>query len=305
MSERSDSNEERAQGYPLYDDLRYPGHGMPPRHADRQPPIESWARLAKDQGLGKKTNFLYDASFDGWQYAADSIFELRGGDLDANPLTVTLLPPAAIPRELADLGIDLQNQSGEFGSAELGAGNYPGLATPIAWPPFSALLKWGTGGCRAQAIIDYVVGTTINITASAVDLRAAVAPDAIAAPGTSGLYTLAAFISPGWTRPGNAQRTVYVGTLADADDESAIFVVPPFAKRATVVGCDAAGGSPVVTVATLRFWQSPDGTKNVGNFFVNGNQPIPFTVPNAGMYFSVVSGQDTSMLYSVIFDLSI
>jgi hypothetical protein len=64
-------------------------------------------------------------------------------------------------------------------------------------------------------------------------------------------------------------------------------------------------GVPAVTVAYVRFWQSPDGTLNVGNYIVNGNQPESFNLPNAGAYFSVVSGMAATTLFAVCFDLAI
>ncbi len=274
---------------PLYDELRYPGSGLPEREISRNRPLSPWGRGMVDQTYGKKTNIRYDATKALWQFAEDSICEPRLLDIDATQMQVTLISPAAIPRDGDDIGPDVQNATGEFNNANVTPAGYPGSNIPIAWPPFTAYLKWGTGGARAEAFIDWVNGTTINITASALDLRAAVAPDAAnaASPGTSGLYTLAAFVSPGWPRPGNAQRTIYVGAL-DESDESDIFQVPLFAKRVTVIGATV-GGAAVVTAAFLRFWQSPDGTNPVGDYFVNGNQPLPFNVPNGGMYFSIVN----------------
>ena len=150
-----------------------------------------------------------------WQFAEDSNFEPQGYDQASTRRgsQITLCQPLAIPRVDVDLGADPSNQSGGFDNAGMMGRVYPGTAAPIAWPPFTARLKWGTGGTYAEAYIDWVNGTTINVSASALDLRAAVSPDAIYVPGTSGLYQLRAFLSPGWPRPGNAQRTVYVGPV--------------------------------------------------------------------------------------------
>jgi hypothetical protein len=90
-------------------------------------------------------------------------------------------------------------------------------------------------------------------------------------------------------------------------NESDVFEVPKFARRAYVVGCDNTT-PPALAAGYLRFWQSPTGnagTSNVGNFFVNGNQPVAFDVPNGAMYFSVYNGSGTDMKMNVIFELGI
>lgn len=292
-------------GSPLYDVPEFPGVGLPPRAEALETPLQAWARLCKGQTIGHKANLFYDASIDdAIQLAGNDCLEIGGEDIDATQLQITLCPPAAIPREAADLDLNFQHQTGELDNANVGAANYPGDVTPIAWPPITARIEYGTGGTRAVVYADFVNGTSVNITASWVRVTAVVMPDAIHAPGTTGLYTLAAFASPGWPRNGNAQRTIYVGTIPEANDESAIFPVPPFAKKGTVIGCDT-GSPPAVTVAYIQFWQSPDGTKNVGNYLVNGNQPIEFNVPNGGAYFSIVSAMSSPTLFAALFDLAV
>ena len=56
---------------------------------------------------------------------------------------------------------------------------------------------------------------------------------------------------------------------------------PAFAKDATIIGNNA--GS--VTAAYVNFYQDPGGLHCVGSYFVSGNQPGSFRVPNGGMYF--------------------
>ncbi len=299
----------RRPAQPLLDGMRFPGHGMPERETDSVESLSPWARLSRGQSLGSKVNINYSAAADGPQASQNAIFELRGEhrDLDACQLSVTLLSPSVIPNEVANIGIDIAGATGELDAANVGAENFPGTVAPIAWPPIVACIRWGVGGARATALVDFVNGTVVNVPASALDVWAIVPPDAVNAPGTSGIYTLSAFVSPGVPRPGNAQRTVFVGELELAE-ESDIFVVPAFAKRVTVIGCDPVttpGVAPAVTVAYLRFWQSPDGTNNVGNFLVSGNVPASFNVPNGGMYFSVVSGMSTDAPFAAIFDLTI
>ena len=301
----SRSEEDRSlAATPLYDDIKYPGNGYPIREMDRLEPLSPWGRMMRGQALGKKTILNYDATSIVDQPAPVNLFDLRGLDIDACQLQVTLNSPLAIPRAEADLGIDIQNQTGEFTSQTVGSADYPGELDPIAWPPIVAILRWGVQGARAEAVVDFVNGTVINVPCSSIDVFAAIPPDAIHAPGTSGAYVVSAFVGPGRPRDGNAQRTIYLGQIANGD-ESDVFVVPAFAKRATLIGCDSSGGVPAVTVGYLRFWQRPDGARNVGNYIVSGNQPGPFNVPNAGAYFTVVSQMSVTALYAVCFELAI
>jgi hypothetical protein len=294
---------------PLFDDLEYPGHGMRDRAQNRMVPLSSWFRFATDQGLGKKTNLLYDAETEVAQTAREMNFEIQGSDLDAVPMQITLGTPYAIPRRVSDFaGENIENQTGEFSAHEIGAANYPGTGGPIIWPPFTAIVTWGVGGARTRALVDFIGGTKINLgPATFVSAQAVVTADAIHVPATTGLYTLSAFVGPGNPFGSNAQRTIYVGTLNN-NAESNIFSVPPFARRATIIGCDpvVGAGPPALTAGYIRFWQSPDGTKNVGNFFLNGNQPTSFPVPNGGQYFSIIStiGIDT-VPFSAAFELAL
>lgn len=288
---------------PLFDGLKYPGHGYPERENARLEPLQAFFRLAKDQGLGKKSVIIYRASDELAQPSPVDMLEIRGDDLDATPLQVTLGQPLAVPRRLADLQIDTQNITGEFSAAQIGDADYPGTIHPIAWPPFVATIEWGVGGARSRAFVDFVNGATVNLgPASFVRVHAAVPPDAIHEPGTTGAYVLSAFIGPGRPRDGIAQRTIYCGQiLAGAGGD--VLVVPPFAKRATVIGCDVA--PPNVTVAYVTFYRSPDATNPIGSFIVNGNQPLPFNVPNGGQYAVVTSGMVTPQRFALCFELGI
>jgi hypothetical protein len=237
-----------------------------------------------------------------------------GSDLDACQMTITLAQPRVIKAAFVDRGIVGQNQqntTGSYANVDVTSANFPGTSGPIAWVPMIAKVEWGLGGTRHEAYVDFNQGTVINISASWVRVSGAVAPDAAAsAPGTSGLYELAAFVGPGWTQRGAAQRTVFLGTI-DTGAESAVFAVPPFARRATVISMDpeAVGtASPVLTSAYLRFWQGPTGVavaNNVGNFFQAGNAIPGFDVPNGGAYFSVQNQSGANLKHAVLFELAI
>jgi len=300
---------------PLFDPVLSPGHGgLRPRAIDDDVDNAKspWARLSAGQSVGAQTNIQYDASETELQSAMTNLFELRGSDADAMQLQVTLASPAAIPRSAAQVAatLDRANATGALVNAEMGGGFYPGLAHSIIWPPISALVRWGVGGARFEAIVDYVNGTVINVPASTLDVLPIITPDAANQPGTSGLYNLKGLVHPGLPRASAARRTIQIGVLT-LDEESSVFATPAFASRVTVFGCDQSPNVvPGVTVAYLRFWQDPQGTVNIGNFLVNGNQPVSFEVPNGGAYFTIVSqtspataGQDVT--FGACFNLAI
>jgi len=294
------------KGDPLYDFLRYPGSGEPLRREEMTDRDDAWTELIKGQPLGKRIVMNYDAASADVQPFPIEFFQLGGFNRNAVQMQIALSSPFAIPRTQASLaGIELQNLSGEYGNIGT-TEDYPGTVEPIIWPPVSALVEWGTNA-RAHAIVDAKNGTILNISASWIRVIGCFTADAANAPGTTGPYVLSAFASPGWPSRSSAQRTIYLGKI-DSGDESDVFAVPPFARSATVIGCDPTGAT--VTTATLLFWQSPNGTHCVGTYFVSGNQPGPFAVPNGGQYFSVIaaSGElsgSNALLYSVVFDLSI
>lgn len=291
---------DRSHVRPLSGDLRYPGHGMPPRAQDELEALSAWSRLCEGGALGKKGNVVYDAA--GPSQETITMIDVQGSDRDACPLIVTLAGPYAVPRAAADYPLDLQNMTGELDNANVGTGNYPGTAGPIVWPPFVAIVEWGVGGTRAVAYVDWREGATIGVPASFLRVTPIIPPDALAnAPGTSGVYTLSAFASPGFPRSRNAQRTVFLGVI-NANAESNVFAVPPFAERATLIGLDP---TAEVTSGSIQFWRSPDGTSPAGAFFQSGNQPIGFPVPNGAAYFTITSGVAGNIAFAVCFDLSI
>jgi len=294
---------------PLYDLLQYPGGpgGIPPRQADLASTIPGWSRLSRGAPLGQKSNLFYDADVDAEQVSPVQILELPGPDgkdADATQIQLVLAPPLAIPQDARDLqGVNVQTATGEFDNAAMGQyGDYPGLtpAAPITWPPLIYVVEWGIGGTKVKAEVDAVNGCAVNLTASYVRVYGAVPPDAINAPGTTGMYTLAAFVGPGYPQQNSAQRTVLLGEIANTDD-SDIYATPAFAREVTVIG--AAVG--MVTAGYITFYQDPLGALPVASYFINGNQPVPFRVPNAGAYFAVTNGIGADAAFSACFQLSI
>ena len=289
-------------GY-LDGDLRYPGHGYPERPDPRAPqaPDTAWGRLAAGQPLGKRAVAQYLNTESKSQPSPVSILQVQGRDADALNLTVTLSPPLVIPQALAQLPTDLQAASGEIGNAELlAAGNFPGTGFPFVWAPVHYELTWGIGGASEQVDVDAINGCTVNLCASFLRVRAVIESEL---GGTSAAYVLSAFVGPGWTRPGSAQRTIFDDVPAGL--ETTTHEVPRFAKRVTLFSCDS-GASPELTDLTLRFWRRADKSlNNLGNVLVTGNQPPTFHVPNGAAYFSILSGMAADHLVGAIFDLSI
>jgi hypothetical protein len=286
---------------PLSGDLRFPGNGLPPRPDADLANLTPWSRMIRGQPLGQKGNLYYDASEDVPQLQPVTLLDVQGDDCDACPIAVTLHGRYAIPN--ATIDINVQGMTGELDNANIGTGNYPGTLLPINWPPIVAIVEWGCGGTRAVAYVDWKQGATINVPASFLRVHAMVPPDAINAPGTTGVYTVGAFAAYGQPRNHNATRTIFLGSVDGGGAvSSGVFAVPPFANRATVLAFDPAGA---VTVATLQFWRSPDGTVNAGNYLETGNVPGGFRVPNGAAYFSVISGMAAAAPFAVCFELSI
>lgn len=292
---------------PLYGGLRYPGNGYQQRPGEDRPALSAWGRLARGGALGKKANLIFNLNRIGRQPSPVSILQIEGDSADALQLVVTLGQPLVVPEPFSSaLEFDLQNLTTTKDNQQIQSSvSFPGLITPIQWPPMVALLEWGVGGCGFDAEVDFVNGATVCVAASYLRIRGAFDERfGSGISGTSAAYSLFAQVGPGLART-HAQRTIYAGRIASLA-EGSVLSVPKFARRAYVVGCDeTAAPNTAVTVATLRFWQSPDKTNNVGNFFFSGNQPFSCPIPNAAAYASVENGMAAETLFSVVFDLSI
>lgn len=297
---------------PMIDDLKFPGHGYPEREAElrRGADATTWARLTQNQPTGGRAVILYDADAEEPQIAATPFLDLGGADQDATQMQIVIDQPRVIWHRASTLaGLDITNLSGEYSNVTVDTtDHFPGDSTPIVWPPISVLIEFGTL-TKTQIIVDIINGARINIAASWVRAYAVVTDDAANRPGTSAAYALRAFATPGWPSSSLAQRTVWVGTLTDGAPSS-VFAVPAAAKRVALVGCDTSATPPIITSGYIRFWQRPDGPTamagNVGNYFVSGNQPGPFVVPNGAAYFDVVSqmGDALTTPFAAVFDLA-
>lgn len=302
---------------PLEGELTYPQHGLRPRVGEGRPGpgVQGWERLVLGQPLGKRSNMLFETGDIGQIQRAIPFFQMRGDDRDAMPLTLTLIPPEVVFLQPAD-AIDsaqgnIQNIGGSQDNTEVSDDDFPGTAIPITWPPMLARVKWGTGGINTFADVDLCNGVALNLHASFVEVWPYLdLTEANGISGTSAVYSLGGFLSPGYTRPGNAQRTVYAGTIT-ANEEGVTFPVPRFAKRAYLVGNDKTALTPQLSVGTLRFWQNVLGAgdanaQNLANYYFAGVTSFQSVeIPNGAMYFSVLSGMSVNARFAVIFDLMI
>lgn len=295
---------------PLTGELLYRGHGHPQDRREDTAWMTAWGRLRKNQPLGKTVNFAYDNHGVAIQKAQETILRINGDDADAQQVTLTLNSPRACALPFSHL---LAQSPGSIPGSQdniqfLERGNFPGTAAPIIWPPFYALVRWGTGGTQSEALVDFVNGTTINLVVSYLNVDAYAFLGRADPIGTGALYALSAFVGPGFARPGVAQYTSQVGVIA-SHAESDVFPVPRDAKRATVVGCDSTIAPSVpVTAATLRFWRSPSGQaggQSAGNFVVSGSVPGSFDVPNGAAYASVINGMAGEARFAIVYELAI
>jgi len=288
----------------------YPGAGLPPRPGEDRPGLSPFGRLAMGQTLGKPSILIYDHHADVVQQAPVDIITINGDDLDAQQLILTLHPPRVIPLsfDVVRARLDQQNITGEQTNSEISPCDFPGTDQPIRWPPLEALIEFGTGGVNTQVVVDYLNGVTLSVPASYLRVRALVTQSGCSGDvfGTSAAYYLAAHAGPGFAES-HAQRTIFVGAVND-DHESEVFDVPKFAKVAVLVGRrrhhDHHNHPPAHTRGWIRFWQSPNGTNGVGDFFVSDRQ-AHVDVPNAAQYFSVFNKSGHEMKMSVLFELAL
>jgi hypothetical protein len=292
---------------PLSDAPIYPGFGYPPRPGEDRPGLSAFGRLAKGGNYGKSSVLLYNKDTNEPQAAAVDMINLNGDNMDACQVVVTLHPPRVIPLDFDEARDrpDTQNLTGEQTNAQVSIDDFPGTNKPVVWPALEAVVEFGTGGAGTQVIVDYLNGVTFQVTTSFLRVRAIVTqfeePDEIS--GTSAAYYLAAHAGPGFAE-NHISRTVYVGIL-DNKKESNILNLPAFAKRAQLVGVRRHDHSPTITAGWIRFFQSPDGTHGVGDFYFSSRTRNQIEIPNGAQYFSVINKSGHHLKMSVVFGLGL
>jgi hypothetical protein len=257
--------------------------------------------------LGISSILIYNNHADGVQSAGVDIINVNGDNLDAQQLILTLHPPRVIPLSFDDVRahLDQQNLKGEQTAAEISPCAFPGTDEPIRWPPLEAVVEFGTGGVNTEIVVDYMNGVTLSVPASFLRVHALVTQSRRCGDvyGTSAAYYLAGHVGPGFAAS-HAQRTIFVGAVHD-DHESDALNVPMFGRVAILVGHRSHHGHhPAHTIGWIRFWQSPNGTNGVGDFFISDHQ-VRVDVPNGAQYFSVFNKSGHEMKMSVLFELAL
>lgn len=291
---------------PLFSGPFYPGNGYPPRPGEDRPALSPFGRLAKGGNLGKSSILIYDRHASYPTASPVDMISIRGDDLDACQMVVTLHPPRVIPLEFDILQMDTQNLSGEQTNSEVSISDFVGDIGPIEWPPLQALIEFGAGGTGTKVIVDYLNGVTVSMTASYLRVHALVTQtkDAFDIAGTSAAYYCAAHVGPGFAE-NHITNTVYVGKL-DNKDESGITDIPKFGKRVQLFGARTHDiHHPTITRGWIRFFQSPDGSHPVGDVWVSDKTSRIIDVPNAAQYFSVINRSGHHMKMSVVFNLGL
>jgi hypothetical protein len=296
----------------------YPGRGYPARPGEDRPGLSPFGRLAMGQTLGKPSILIYDHEACGTQQAEVDMLTIEGDDLDACQLVITLHPPRviALSREEVRARLDKQNISGEQTNSEITTGTFPGEPhhRRIRWPPLEAKILFGTGSASTEVTVDFVNGVTFPVVASYVRAYALVSQSRRDGDiyGTSAAYYLAAHAGPGFSTH-RAQRTVFVGKVHD-NRESEVFDTPKLGTVAFISGRRTHHEdeddhhhhhhAPVIAAGWIRFFQSPDGSGPVGDFFVS-SYVSRVVVPNAGLYFSVFNQSGHEMNLAVVFELGL
>lgn len=278
----------------------YPNDGLPPRPGEARPGLSPFGRLAMGGVLGVRSILIYDSEVPTVQEAENDMINVRGDDLDAGQLVVTLHPPRVIPLRFEAVihgRLDRQNLTGEQSNSQVSLDHF-------RWPPLEAEVEFGVGGTSTTVVVDYVNGVTLTLPASFLRVRAIVSQSKKngGISGTSAAYHLAAHVAPGFAES-HAQRTVFVGHV-DNNEDSDVFDLPKLAKIAVLMGTRVDHHKrPALTVGWIRFWQDPDGHHGVGDFFASPVDRIE--VPNGAMYFSVFNESGRKMKMSVVFELGL
>jgi len=269
--------------------------------------LSAFGRLSKSNTFGISAVLIYDKHGNPAQNAVTDLIALNGDNADASQLLVTLHPPRVIPSSTEGQRLDIQNITGEMGNAEAVLSEFldeDGDSHPIQWPPFDAVIEYGTGGTSTKFACDFANGMTVAVSGSFLRVHAVVGQGVSGdISGTSAAYRVSAHVGPGFG-VNHITRTIYVGVL-NHKEESEVFDVPKFGKRVSLVGTRSNGDDPSVTEGWIRFYQSPNGHHRVADFFFDKTTPPTVEFPSGAAYFSVLNKSGHHMKMSVIFGLAL
>lgn len=215
------------------------------RDAGRKPAnasAEAWALLTQGKTIGKKV-MLYQEVLGYGPAGSDAsipvnILELVAPDRNALDLCITLrnpqnvgldggnLPPEQAQGNIQQLTGETDSDTADFGINVSGPSGIGCPHNPVAF------IEWGIGGVQANAEVDFVNGTTINVRASFLRVSAFLE---IFDTNFSWLTALSAFVGPQIGANNVAQRTFTLPqTLTPLAADTMSGPVPRFAREFTV-----------------------------------------------------------------------
>lgn len=315
-------------------DFEYAADQGASRRRNNPSEITGWRALSMGKTIGKRVNIAIP---DGETERTQSLnlFEIGGANNDAIQMCVTLINPKFIPASKLPGGVIppdntfINNATGERSNADFLLDDFndgfPG------WIPAVAIVEWGIGGVQSSAEVDWVNGTTINLTASWIRVSAFIdfTPPFVVA--SVGIVSLQAFVGPGGIFRGNAaQRTVVVGPVRETDsaldrpgfpfagfgpNEATypvpLFPIPNMAKQVTVMAIIpnlALTRSVTDFSVQITFWFGITGAVISASRFTNDlRTPVP--IPNGAAFFTI-QNDDAGIDHIIfscnaIFDLNI
>ncbi len=322
------------------------GGGTP---TDQKVPKTAYELLAGGRSLGKKVSLLVNTSNSTLIVNPPNvnILEVRGPDAAAMNLQFTITPPRIVQIDGINLTVaraqglvDAQQVSGtvSFNDQEVNFSD-PAFPNGVAATPVIATIDWGIGGVSTErAEVDIMNGVNVNLTASF--LRIGISVDPLLAKmgvpaGTTAIYELGGFVGPGYTKPNNAQRTIYMGGInpaAGSDTGTSGFVpIPRYATECTVaIGSgDSSGAGFGTDVASLvgnlvqivffsaygdifgggytppispTIWPPCLAAYTIAD---NGNGNRTVKIPNGAYYAAIRNNSDFTIYPNLIFGLGI
>lgn len=305
--------------------------------------VDPWKALTAGKTIGKSVNVAVPTN-NGvlQQLPPTNLFEVGGASNNALQLCLTLGQPLIIPASQLPGGVIPANQSDVLAATNART-NIDILSLPFApigpWIPTVAILEWGCGGVAFKAEIDWVNGTTINLSASWLRLSAQI--DVVnneIFTFSDAIMQLQGFVGPGGIQKGSgAQRTIDIGIVFHGPPAPGVFGASGFPGKGfgpnqPVVGSTypipifpvpAMARTVIVMAVTptlqelfsnqdwsaqVLFYRSSGGGIIAASRFSNSlKDPAP--IPNGAQFFSIQNeGNDVDHILfacQAIFQLSI
>jgi hypothetical protein len=297
--------------------------------------ITGWQALVMGKTIGKRVNIAIPTG-ETQRTQSFNLFEIGGAsNNDAIQMCITLINPKFIPASKLPGGVIppdntfINNATGERSNLDFLLDNF-NFGFP-GWVPAVGLIEWGIGGVQGSAEVDWVNGTTVNITASWVRISAFIDQSQTFIGIASGIVCCQAFVGPGGIFRGiAAQRSIVTGPIRQADsllprpafpfngfgpNEATypvpLFPIPNMAKDGTITAIISnldLDRSVNDFDLQLLYYASTSGAAVSAARFTN-NLRIPALIPNGAAFFTIQNmsiGLDHIVFAStVVFNLNI